>query len=128
MRQATIVAPGGIPEYLLAHLTDTLTIQARGGVLTPNTEGAFSNVTGLVDIPCMVAPGSGIGGGASQGTSGDFIVTERAWTAILDDYYASLHAATVSLKAVVNGITYGAVVDGDSQQSYTRLRLTLTET
>lgn len=123
MRQATIITPGGIPSMLTAYFTDTLTIQARGGVLTPSTEGAFANVTGYVDIPCIVAPEK-----QQQNLDGNFIVTERAWTALLNQFFAALLTAKVTLKAVWNGVTYGAVVDSDSQQGYTRLRLTLTET
>ena len=129
MRQATLIAPQGLVNALPAYFPSTGTIKTRGGLMTAGTEGAFANVTGLVDIPCIVAPErQSIGGTGGRGLSpGDFQTTERAWTAILDNRYAALHSATVALHFVVDGVEYGAVVDGDSQGAYTRLRLTLDE-
>lgn len=119
MRQATVVEPTGLMSELAALLPSTGTIRAPGGVLTPGTEGSFANVSGFVDIACAVAPAA-----RGQRADGDFIVTDHEYVAVLDDRYASLHSATVSLQFVTGGITYGAVVDGDSHAAYTRLKLT----
>lgn len=119
MRQATVIHPLGLTSAFPARLPSTGTIRARGGVLTPGPEGSFQNVSGFVDIACAVAPAT-----RGQRADGDFIVTDHEYVAVLDDRYASLHSATVELQFVTGGITYGAVVDGDSQAAYTRLKLT----
>lgn len=124
MRQAAIIEADVLADELTAYMNDTLTIQARGGVLTANEEGAFANVTGLVDLPCIVAPQRQ---GAGLRIAGDFMAVDHDYTAALDDRYPSLHSATVALQAVWNGRNYGVTVDGDSQDAYTRLRLTKTE-
>jgi hypothetical protein len=120
MRQATIIAPDGLAASLPAFFPSTGTVKAKGGTLTPGSEGTFSAVSGLSDLPCAVAPDR-----TQHAISGDFMATGRAWIAALNARYATLHAATVALQFTVDGVTYGAVVDGDSQGDYTRLKLTL---
>lgn len=86
--------------------------------------GTYSNVTGLVDIPCMAAPPAidkAIAGVERRGVSQ--IQAEGFWHVLLDRYYASLvEGWRVGWRAVIDGIQYNiAAVDHDSQLQMTRI-------
>lgn len=131
-------------QDLLVDLSDVMTLAVDTGLFvslctiqrpvttlgpTGTRSGAYSDVTGLVDIQCMDAPENlGTGFSVSQLRQPTDIDSKALRHVLLDDFYPDLSPETnwgnVGWRAVVDGVAYNIKgAECDSQRIMTRLSL-----
>ena len=132
MRQdaVNIAVEGVMPFYRATGLPQSFcTIQAPDASDTGSPSGSYSNVGGLVNIPCQDAPeGLGSGLSANEIKAVPQTESEKRRHVLLDGFYPLLSPATnwgtVGWRAVIDGVVYDLeAAEQDSQRIETRLRL-----
>ena len=114
------------------------TIQQPSGNLTTDgaADGTYTNIAGLVDIPCMDAV---LSDGSIQATEAKELteIMSKSYRHVsLNGYYPSLitgagfaggpGGAALGWQAIVDGVTYDLLgAEADSQNTQTRLKLKL---
>jgi hypothetical protein len=119
-------------------LVSLCTIQQPSGNQTTDgaPDGTFSNVAGLIDIPCMDAVLSDGSIQATEAKELEEIMSKSYRHVFLNGYYPSLITGAVfdggpggqamGWQAIVDGVVYDLLgAEPDSQNTQTRLRLQL---
>lgn len=110
-------------------LVSSATIQQPSGTLTDSgaPDGQYTNVTGLVGIPCISAPERMKSVGASEQRTEKQITDENANHVLLGGYYPTLEAGWRNgWRAVIDGTDFDIQgVESDSQGVMTRMKVTL---
>jgi hypothetical protein len=92
-------------------------------------DGTYSNVAGLVSLPCMNAPESTGGIVANEVKSLAEILSMSLRHVLLNGYYAQLDGqnwGAIGWRAMLDGVAYDILAaERDSQFSQTRLKLRL---
>lgn len=133
MRQdaLAIAVEAVMPRYRASGLMQSLcTIQKPANADTGADSGVYTDVSGLVDIPCMNAPENigGAGVTATEVKALDQTASLELRHVLLDDYYPQLSPTTnwgdLGLIAVVDGVAFDLLgAENDSQRTQTRLKL-----
>jgi hypothetical protein len=112
-------------------MPSTCTIMEQAGGIGPTgaPDGVYSQVPGLVNIPCMNAPESVGNILATEVKTISEIISLSIRHVLLNGYYSQLDGqnwGTISWHAIVDGIEYDLLAaERDSQFSQTRLKLRL---
>lgn len=114
------------------------TIQQPSGTFTTDgaPDGNFTNVAGLVDLPCMDAVLSDGSITATEARELEEILSKSYRHVSLNGYYPTLISGAVLMggpggaalgwQAIVDGVTYNLIgAEADSQGTQTRLKLQL---
>lgn len=101
------------------------TLQQPDGILigAGQPSGVYTDVTGLVDIPCMAAPTGDSRITSSEEKTLDDTQVFSPMHVLLDDYYPSISQGVVDgWRAVIDDVNYDLLgSENDSQAKMTRL-------
>lgn len=107
------------------------TIQQPSGTLDASgqPDGLYTNVTGLVSIPCMSAPVSMARIAATEVKALEEILSLQVRHVLLDGYYPTIAAGVGNgWRAVIDGTTYDLMgAESDSQSQMTRINVRIAE-
>ena len=116
-----IVHPSLLARLQTHHYAATVTIQQATEAVDAYgvaTKASWANVTGLVDLPCRLAP-SNRAAQESRADANPFI--EHDYTIAINGYYSTI---TPKMRAVVNSANYDiAAIEHDGNSKTTRLQV-----